>query len=76
MYRGQVSHCVVFVFQLSCCGKGVGTSFLTQLTDKLGVTDLCPSSGTTVVSVIIHLSSFLTVFMHQQPGQAVRLCST
>lgn len=38
----------VFHETLSCCGKGVGTSFLTQLTDKLGVTDLCPSSGTTV----------------------------
>nr|XP_019935332.1 PREDICTED: CD81 antigen-like [Paralichthys olivaceus] len=37
--------CCVCVFQLKCCGKGVGTSVLTLLTDSLGVTDLCPSSG-------------------------------
>lgn len=52
----------VCVFQLSCCGKGQGTSFLTHFTDTLGLTDLCPTSGTTVVSAIIHLNSF----MHKQ----------
>ncbi|XP_069386415.1 CD81 antigen-like [Paralichthys olivaceus] len=35
----------VFHETLKCCGKGVGTSVLTLLTDSLGVTDLCPSSG-------------------------------
>ncbi|XP_028296048.1 CD81 protein-like [Gouania willdenowi] len=38
----------VFHETLSCCGKGQGTSILTQLTDKLGVTDLCPSNGYTI----------------------------
>lgn len=38
------------VFQLNCCGKGQGTTFLTHITDKLGLTDLCPSSGTYFVS--------------------------
>ncbi|KAM7014791.1 CD81 antigen-like [Tautogolabrus adspersus] len=33
---------------LVCCGKGQGSSFLTTLTDMLSITDLCPSSGTTV----------------------------
>ncbi|XP_040892801.1 CD81 antigen-like [Toxotes jaculatrix] len=35
----------VFHETLSCCGKGQGTFFLTQITDTLGVTDLCPASG-------------------------------
>ncbi|TWW67023.1 CD81 antigen [Takifugu flavidus] len=38
----------VFHEVLNCCGKGQGTNFLTHITDKLGVTDLCPSSGTIV----------------------------
>lgn len=42
---------VFLCFQLNCCGKGQGTSFLTHITDKLGMTDLCPSSGTFFVSL-------------------------
>ncbi|XP_011618314.1 CD81 antigen-like [Takifugu rubripes] len=38
----------VFHEVLNCCGKGQGTNFLTHITDKLGVTDLCPTSGTIV----------------------------
>nr|XP_057934859.1 CD81 molecule a [Doryrhamphus excisus] len=38
----------VFHETLSCCGKGTGTSIFTHITDALGVTDLCPSSGTSV----------------------------
>uniref|UniRef100_A0A8C9ZQE4 CD81 molecule a n=1 Tax=Sander lucioperca TaxID=283035 RepID=A0A8C9ZQE4_SANLU len=38
-------HCVVFVFQLSCCGKGLGTSIFTSITDTMGMTEICPSSG-------------------------------
>ncbi|XP_006802403.1 CD81 antigen-like [Neolamprologus brichardi] len=37
-------YCVVFVFQLSCCGKGTGTNVLTQFTDKFGLTNICPSN--------------------------------
>ncbi|XP_023148259.1 CD81 antigen-like [Amphiprion ocellaris] len=35
----------VFHETLNCCGKGQGTSILTQFTDKLGLTDICPSQG-------------------------------
>ncbi|KAI3377250.1 hypothetical protein L3Q82_009154 [Scortum barcoo] len=59
----------VFHETLSCCGKGQGTSLFTQLTDVFGLTDFCPSSGATVVSVIIHLSSFISTFMPPQPRQ-------
>ncbi|XP_068615620.1 CD81 antigen-like [Brachionichthys hirsutus] len=38
----------VFHETLSCCGKGQGTLFLTQFADALGLTDICPSSGTSV----------------------------
>ncbi|XP_061819703.1 CD81 antigen-like [Nerophis lumbriciformis] len=38
----------IFHETLNCCGKGQIESFFTQLTDKIGVTDLCPSSGTSV----------------------------
>ncbi|XP_041836922.1 CD81 antigen-like [Melanotaenia boesemani] len=38
----------VFHETLNCCGKGTGTSFLTQLTDKLGITDVCPSQQVSV----------------------------
>lgn len=41
----------LIVFQLNCCGKGQGTAFLTHITDTLGLTELCPSSGTYFVSV-------------------------
>ncbi|XP_074516283.1 CD81 antigen-like [Sebastes fasciatus] len=37
----------VFHETLSCCGKGIGTSVLTRFTDTVGLTDICPSSGTT-----------------------------
>ncbi|XP_034413841.1 CD81 antigen-like [Cyclopterus lumpus] len=48
--KRQAAAAVLKVFHetLSCCGKGQGTSILTQLTDVLGLTDLCPSSGTSV----------------------------
>ncbi|XP_019748782.1 CD81 antigen [Hippocampus comes] len=46
--RAVASVLKVFHETLSCCGKGEGTSILTQFTDMLGVTDLCPSSGTSV----------------------------
>ncbi|XP_028257384.1 CD81 antigen-like [Parambassis ranga] len=35
----------VFHETLSCCGKGGITNVVTLLSDKLGVTDICPSSG-------------------------------
>ncbi|XP_054463631.1 CD81 antigen-like [Anoplopoma fimbria] len=35
----------VFHETLNCCGKGHGTSFLTKVTDTLGMTDICPQSG-------------------------------
>lgn len=38
----------VFHETLQCCGKGQGTTFLTHITDALGVTDLCPSGTQTV----------------------------
>lgn len=63
------------VFQLSCCGKGQGTSILTQFTDIVGLTELCPSSGAAVVSAIIHLNSPISTFMHQQLGHTESLCS-
>lgn len=31
---------------LNCCGKGTVTNFFTRITDTLGQTNLCPSSGT------------------------------
>ncbi|TKS70389.1 CD81 antigen [Collichthys lucidus] len=37
----------VFHETLNCCGKGQTSTFLTHLADKFGMTDLCPSSGTT-----------------------------
>uniref|UniRef100_A0A3Q0RM78 Tetraspanin n=1 Tax=Amphilophus citrinellus TaxID=61819 RepID=A0A3Q0RM78_AMPCI len=33
---------------LNCCGKGVGTNIFTQMTDKLGMTSICPSQGSMV----------------------------
>ncbi|XP_071344281.1 CD81 antigen-like [Trachinotus anak] len=33
----------VFHESLNCCGKGLGTSIITKLTDSLGMTDICPS---------------------------------
>lgn len=38
----------VFHETLSCCGKGHGTSVLTHFTDALGLTNICPESGTLV----------------------------
>ncbi|CAK6961995.1 CD81 molecule a [Scomber scombrus] len=35
----------IFHETLSCCGKGIGTGVFTFLTDKLGLTDVCPSGG-------------------------------
>ncbi|XP_063337317.1 CD81 antigen-like [Pelmatolapia mariae] len=32
---------------LSCCGKGPGTNIFTQLTDKFGMTNICPSDAST-----------------------------
>lgn len=46
----------VFSLQLNCCGKGTVTNFLTRITDTLGQTNLCPSSGTSYVSVIMSIS--------------------
>ncbi|XP_029951707.1 CD81 protein [Salarias fasciatus] len=40
----------VFHETLSCCGKGQGTSFVTLLTDRLGMTDLCPSQGASIMT--------------------------
>jgi len=36
----------VFHETLSCCGKGLGTNFLTRAVDLFGDNDLCPSSAT------------------------------
>ncbi|KAM4602683.1 CD81 molecule a [Polymixia lowei] len=46
--RKQAASSVLKVFHetLNCCGKGKVTSVLTTLTDSLGVTDVCPKSGT------------------------------
>ncbi|XP_051235859.1 CD81 protein [Dicentrarchus labrax] len=38
----------VFHETLNCCGKGQGTSILTQFTDIIGVTNLCPKSDVTI----------------------------
>ncbi|XP_078107337.1 CD81 antigen-like [Sander vitreus] len=38
----------VFHETLSCCGKGQGTAIFTLITDALGVTEICPSSGASV----------------------------
>ncbi|XP_061749511.1 CD81 molecule a [Nerophis ophidion] len=38
----------IFHETLKCCGKGQIDSIFTQFMDKIGVTDLCPSSGTSV----------------------------
>ncbi|XP_060898884.1 CD81 protein-like [Labrus mixtus] len=48
--KKQAAASVLKVFHetLICCGKGHGSSIFTRLTDAAGVTDLCPSSGTTV----------------------------
>ncbi|XP_029000481.1 CD81 molecule a [Betta splendens] len=37
----------VFHYTLKCCGKSQVTNFLTQISEKLGVTDICPSPVTT-----------------------------
>ncbi|KAM8889556.1 CD81 molecule a [Synchiropus picturatus] len=37
----------LFHESLNCCGKGKGTGLLTRLTDTMGLTDICPSSGST-----------------------------
>ncbi|XP_059206289.1 CD81 antigen-like [Centropristis striata] len=44
--RAAASVLKVFHETLSCCGKGQGSTFMTKFTDVLGLTDLCPSSGT------------------------------
>ncbi|XP_031179672.1 CD81 protein-like isoform X1 [Sander lucioperca] len=38
----------VFHETLSCCGKGLGTSIFTSITDTMGMTEICPSSGVSV----------------------------
>ncbi|XP_039986108.1 CD81 antigen-like [Xiphias gladius] len=35
----------VFHETLSCCGKGVEDAFISVIKDKLGMTNMCPSSG-------------------------------
>uniref|UniRef100_A0A3Q3GME8 Tetraspanin n=1 Tax=Labrus bergylta TaxID=56723 RepID=A0A3Q3GME8_9LABR len=47
--KKQAAASVLKVFHetLICCGKGQGSTFFTRLTDAVGVTDLCPSGGTT-----------------------------
>ncbi|XP_034433712.1 CD81 antigen-like [Hippoglossus hippoglossus] len=44
--KKQTTASVLKVFHetLNCCGKGLGTSIMTTLTDSLGITDICPSS--------------------------------
>lgn len=61
-------YCVVFVFQLSCCGKGTGTNLFTQLTDKFGATNICPSN-TFTVSTIIYLSGLIFARMLLAHGE-------
>ncbi|XP_072237159.1 CD81 molecule a [Leuresthes tenuis] len=42
--KQAVAHVLkVFHETLNCCGKGLGTSILTQLTDKLGFSNVCPN---------------------------------
>ncbi|XP_068432239.1 CD81 protein-like [Clinocottus analis] len=38
----------VFHETLNCCGKGVGTSVMSKLTDAFGITDICPSAGLSI----------------------------
>ncbi|KAM3624792.1 uncharacterized protein V6R79_001679 [Siganus canaliculatus] len=38
----------VFHSTLNCCGKGQGSSFLTKFTDSFGLTDFCPTTGTSI----------------------------
>lgn len=61
-------YCVVFVFQLSCCGKGIGTNLLTQLTDRTGITNICPSN-TFTVSTIIYFSGLIFARMLLAHGE-------
>ncbi|KAG8001645.1 CD81 antigen, partial [Nibea albiflora] len=44
----------VFHETLNCCGKGQASTFFTKITDKVGFTDVCPSSGTSTVSVTVY----------------------
>ncbi|XP_074523299.1 CD81 antigen-like [Halichoeres trimaculatus] len=46
--QGPAQVLKVFHETLNCCGKGDGTMGLTRITDLFGVTEICPSSGTTV----------------------------
>lgn len=55
-WNSRIHNFHISLFQLNCCGKGLGFNLFTRLTDKAGITNVCPSSGTSVVSVIIHLS--------------------
>lgn len=54
----QEKHRCVCRLQLDCCGKGTMTNFFTRITDKLGQTNLCPTSGTLVVSLITAATRF------------------
>lgn len=63
----------VTVFQLNCCGKGQATNILTQLMDKVGVTDLCPSSGTAFVSFLHKAFACFTPSSSSAPGSYIRL---
>ncbi|KAL6112633.1 cd81 [Pungitius sinensis] len=48
--QGPTATTVLKVFHetLRCCGSGQVTSFLTQVADRVGITDICPSSGVSV----------------------------
>ncbi|XP_008308664.1 CD81 protein [Cynoglossus semilaevis] len=50
--KEQAAATVLKVFHetLSCCGKGVGTSIVTRITDSMGITELCPNKDLLQVS--------------------------
>lgn len=67
-------YCAVSLFQLVCCGKDGGTSFITHITDALDLTNLCPSGSQTVVSVIVR--PYWVVIRFTQPQLGKRASNT
>ncbi|KAK9542522.1 hypothetical protein VZT92_000377 [Zoarces viviparus] len=48
--KREAAAAVIKIFHetLECCGNGYVTSALTQISDKLGLTDICPTTGTSI----------------------------
>ncbi|MEQ2190321.1 hypothetical protein GOODEAATRI_034533 [Goodea atripinnis] len=61
----------VFMFQLQCCGKGLGTTVLSVIISKFSSQDICSSNWLTVVSDVAHISnSFVFSVKKQVVGQS------